>query len=115
MQDLERVKHTVGQLISVAVLYDDAEKCVFNCFKVFENPNFGASYLEIEKKLAQGFVSPCHTCNIILTDLPPQARHDHILPGLFHNLLISEGQLCDNECSVTFTQDQVTVSTTEKM
>jgi hypothetical protein len=45
-----------------------------------------------------------------LTDLPPQARQDHILPGLVHNSLISVGQLCNNECSVTFTQDQVMVS-----
>jgi hypothetical protein len=51
-----------------------------------------------------------HTCNLLLTDLPPQARQAHILPGLVHNSLISVGQLCDNECSVTFTQDQVTVS-----
>jgi hypothetical protein len=63
MQDLEIVKHTIGQLIQVAVLYDDAgEKCVFYCFKgFFENPNFGGSYLKIGKKLTQGFVSPCHT------------------------------------------------------
>jgi hypothetical protein len=32
------------------------------------------------------------------------------LHGLVHNSLISVGQLCDNECSVTFTQDHVTVS-----
>jgi hypothetical protein len=51
-----------------------------------------------------------HTCNILLTDLPPQARRAHILPGLVHNSLILVGQLCDNECSVTFTQDQVTIS-----
>jgi hypothetical protein len=51
-----------------------------------------------------------HTCNILLTELPPQARQGHILPGLVHNSLISVGQLCDNGCSVTFTQDQVTVS-----
>jgi hypothetical protein len=51
-----------------------------------------------------------HTCNLLLTDLPPQALQAHILPGLVHNSLISVGQLCDNECSVTFTQNQVTVS-----
>jgi hypothetical protein len=45
-----------------------------------------------------------------MTDLPPQARKAHILPGLVHNSLISVGQLCDNEYSVTFTQNQVTVS-----
>jgi hypothetical protein len=31
-----------------------------------------------------------------------------------HNSLISVGQLCDNGCSVTFTQEQVTVSKNEK-
>jgi hypothetical protein len=46
----------------------------------------------------------------LLADLPHQAQQAHILPGLVHNSLISMGQLCDNECSVTFTQDQVMVS-----
>jgi hypothetical protein len=55
-------------------------------------------------------IQSSHTCNLLLTDLPPQARQAHILPGPVHNSLISVGQLCDNECSVTFTQDQVVVS-----
>jgi hypothetical protein len=55
-------------------------------------------------------IQSSHTCNLLLTDLPPKARQAHILPGLVHNSLISVGQLCDNGCSVTFTQDQVTVS-----
>jgi hypothetical protein len=55
-------------------------------------------------------IQSSHTCNLLLTDLPPQAQKAHILPGLVHNSLISVGQLCDNGCSVTFTQDQVTVS-----
>jgi hypothetical protein len=50
------------------------------------------------------------TCNLLLTDLPPQARQAHILPGLAHNSLILVGQLYDKYCSITFTQDQVTVS-----
>jgi hypothetical protein len=54
-------------------------------------------------------IQSSHTCNLLLTDLPHQARQAHILPGLVHNSLISVGQLCDNECSVTFTQDHVTV------
>jgi hypothetical protein len=58
-------------------------------------------------------IQSSHTCNLLLTDLPHQARQAHILPGLVHNSLISVGQLCDNECSVTFTQDQVTVSKNE--
>jgi hypothetical protein len=59
-------------------------------------------------------IKSSHTCNLLLTDFPPQARQAHILPGLVHNSLISVGQLCDNGCSVTFTQDQVTVSKNEK-
>jgi hypothetical protein len=59
-------------------------------------------------------IQSSHTCNLLLTDLPPQARQTHILPGLVHNSLISVGQLWDNGCSVTFTQDQVTVSRNEK-
>jgi hypothetical protein len=55
-------------------------------------------------------IKSSHTCNLLLTELPHQARQAHILPGLVHNSLISVGQLCDNECSVTFTHDQVTVS-----
>jgi hypothetical protein len=55
-------------------------------------------------------IQSSHTCNLLLTDLPHQSRQAHILPGLVHNSLISVGQLCKNECSVTFTHDQVTVS-----
>jgi hypothetical protein len=51
-----------------------------------------------------------HTCNLLLTDLPHQARQAYILPGLVHNSLISVDKLCDKESSVTFPQDQVTVS-----
>jgi hypothetical protein len=59
-------------------------------------------------------IKSSHTCNLLLTDMPPQARQAHILPGLVHNSLISVGQLCYNGCSVTFTQDQVTISKKEK-
>jgi hypothetical protein len=54
-------------------------------------------------------IQSSHTCNLLLTDLPPQARKAHILPGLVHNSLILVGKLCDNGCSVTLTQEQVTV------
>jgi hypothetical protein len=30
-------------------------------------------------------IQPPHTCNLLLTDLPPQARQAHILPGIVHN------------------------------
>jgi hypothetical protein len=59
-------------------------------------------------------IQSSHTCNLLLTDLSHQARQAHIFPGLVHNSLISVGQLCDNECSVTFTQDHVTVTRNEK-
>jgi hypothetical protein len=49
-------------------------------------------------------------CNLLLTDLPQQARQARILPGLVHSSLVSVGQLCDNKYTVTFTQDQVTLS-----
>jgi hypothetical protein len=55
-----------------------------------------------------------HTSNLLLTDLPHQAQQAHIFPGLVRNSLISVGQLCDNECSVTFTQDHVTVASNRK-
>jgi hypothetical protein len=55
-------------------------------------------------------IQSSHICNLLLTDLPHQTRQARILPGLVHNSLISVGQFCDNECSVTFTQEQVTVS-----
>jgi hypothetical protein len=55
-------------------------------------------------------IQSSHTCNLLLTGLPPQARQAHIITGLVHNSLILVGQLCDNGCSVNFTQDQVTVS-----
>jgi hypothetical protein len=55
-------------------------------------------------------IQSSHTCDLLLSDFPPQAQKAHILPGLVHNSLISVGQLCDNGCSVTFTQEQVKVS-----
>jgi hypothetical protein len=59
-------------------------------------------------------IQSSHTCNLLLTELPPQARQAHVFPGLVRNSLISVGQLCDNGCSVTFTKDQVTVSKNKK-
>jgi hypothetical protein len=59
-------------------------------------------------------IQSSHTCDLLLTDFPPQARKANILPGLVHNSLISVGKLCDNGCIVTFTQEQVTVSKNEK-
>jgi hypothetical protein len=55
-------------------------------------------------------IQSSHTCDLLVAYLPPPARKAHILPGLVHNSLILVAQLCDNRCSVTFTQEQVTVS-----
>jgi hypothetical protein len=38
-------------------------------------------------------IQSSHTCNLLLTDLPPQSPQAYILPGLVHNSLISVGQL----------------------
>jgi hypothetical protein len=54
-------------------------------------------------------IQSSHTSDLLLTDLPPQARKAHILPGLVHNSLIYVGQLCDSGCDVTFTKERVTV------
>jgi hypothetical protein len=59
-------------------------------------------------------IQSSHICDLLLADLPPQARQAHILPGLLHNSLISVGQLCDNGYNITFTQEQVTVSKNRK-
>jgi hypothetical protein len=73
--------------------------------------NKQAAHVPINVNMPNGTkIQSSHICNLLLTYLPPQARQAHILPGLVHNSLISVGQLCDNDCSLTFTQDQVTVS-----
>jgi hypothetical protein len=58
-------------------------------------------------------IQSSHTCEVLLADLPPQTRKAPILPGRVHNS-IYVGQLCDNGCNITFTQEQVTVSRDEK-
>jgi hypothetical protein len=59
-------------------------------------------------------IKSSHTCDLLLVYFPPQTREAHILPVLVHNSLISVGKLCDIGCSVTFTQEQVTVSKNRK-
>jgi hypothetical protein len=54
-------------------------------------------------------IQSSHTCDLLLADIPPQARKAHILPGLVHNSFILVRQLYDNGCNITFTQEQVTV------
>jgi hypothetical protein len=54
-------------------------------------------------------IQSSHTCELLLTDLPLQARKAQILPGLVHNSLISVRQLCDKGYAVTFNKDTVSV------
>jgi hypothetical protein len=49
------------------------------------------------------------TCDLLLTDLPPQARKTHLLPGLVHNSLNSVGKLRDKGCDITFKREAVSV------
>jgi hypothetical protein len=73
--------------------------------------NKQASHVPLNVNMPNGTtIQSSHTCNLLLTRLPPQARQAHILPGMVHNSLILVGQLCDNGCSVTLTHDQVTVT-----
>ena len=52
-----------------------------------------------------------HTANVNLPlCLPPSAVHAHILPGLHPHSLLSIGQLCDSNCTTTFSADQVSVT-----
>jgi hypothetical protein len=58
-------------------------------------------------------IQSSHTCDLLLTDLPPQSRKAHILPGLVHNSLMYVVQLCDNGCDVTFNNYTVSVMNNE--
>jgi hypothetical protein len=70
-----------------------------------------AAHVRLNVNMPNGTtIQSSHTCNLLLTYLPPQAQKAHILPGLVHNSLISVEQLYDNGCSVTVNQEQVTVS-----
>jgi hypothetical protein len=55
-------------------------------------------------------IQSCHTSELFLIALHPEARRAHILPGLVHNFLISLGKLCDSGCDVIFTRDKVEVN-----
>jgi len=51
-----------------------------------------------------------HTAKLNLLHLPPAARAAHIFPALGNALLISIRQLCNANCTATFTADTVTVT-----
>ena len=51
-----------------------------------------------------------HEAELDIPDLPPAARHVHIVPDLESATLISIGQLCDAGCAVVFDATKVTVT-----
>jgi hypothetical protein len=55
-----------------------------------------------------------HACDLVLTDLPPQARKAYVFPGLVRDSLISVGQLCDNGCDITFNKDTLSIMSNGK-
>jgi hypothetical protein len=50
-----------------------------------------------------------HEADLDVPNLPPAARHGHIVPALKSLSLISIGQLCDTACNVTFDSSVVQV------
>jgi hypothetical protein len=69
-----------------------------------------AAHIPLSVNMPNGTsINSSHTSDLLLTDLPPQARKAHILPGLVHNSLISVGQLCDNGCDAIFKKESVYV------
>ena len=46
----------------------------------------------------------------LATSLSPQAQQGHILPNLSTGSLISIGSLCDDNCTATFSKNQITVT-----
>jgi hypothetical protein len=54
-------------------------------------------------------IQASHTCGLLLTDLPPQSRKAHVLPGLVHNSLTYVGKSCYSGCDVTLKKEEVYV------
>jgi hypothetical protein len=51
------------------------------------------------------------TCyELVIPQLPQDARRTHLLPGLTHSSLVSIGKLCDEGCEATFDKNKVVVS-----
>jgi hypothetical protein len=50
-----------------------------------------------------------HTAMLDCDNIPEQARHAHIVPGLHHTSLISIKALCDAGCSVVYNSDECRV------
>jgi hypothetical protein len=74
-----------------------------------------AEHIPLSVKMPNGTsIQSSHTCDLLLTDLPPQARKSHVLSGIVHNSLISVGQLCDNGCDISFNKERVSVTNNGK-
>eukprot|EP00978_Attheya_sp_CCMP212_P008669 scaffold20390_cov59-Attheya_sp.AAC.1 len=58
-------------------------------------------------------IKSTHTCKIDNPDLPQEARHAHIVPGLAHTSLVSIKMLCDAGCTVTYDKNACNVYTTK--
>ena len=54
-------------------------------------------------------------CLLDIPTLPLPARRAHILPELANNSLLSIGQMCDEGCVATFTQEKVTIQKNNKI
>ena len=50
-----------------------------------------------------------HTATLDCDNIPEQARHAHIVPGLHHTSLISIKALCNAGCSVVYDSDECRV------
>jgi hypothetical protein len=65
----------------------------------------------LEVRLPNGdTIKSTHTATLNIPSLPQAARQAHILQGLAQHSLLSDGQICDSGCSVTFTASNVTVT-----
>jgi hypothetical protein len=55
-------------------------------------------------------ITSTHACKLLLPGLPPAAAEAHIFPDLTSGPLLSIGQLCDNDCTATFTKHAVNIT-----
>ncbi|KAL7478485.1 hypothetical protein ACHAW6_009047 [Cyclotella cf. meneghiniana] len=72
------------------------------------NVNANAPCTTIRTATGQPLLST-GTATLNLPDLPPDAWHGHIVPGLTHNLL-SIGMLCDAGCTACFIANTLTIT-----
>ncbi len=49
-----------------------------------------------------GILESTHVSKISLPQLPPQARHIHVVQGLASMSLLAMGPLCDARCTIKF-------------